>query len=53
MMFDKVTELAEQFKQESSHTRIIISSLVARGDSQELATKVKETNIILKSNCVV
>ena len=48
---DKVTELAEQFKQESNHTRIIILSLVIKSDSQELARKVKKTNIILKSNC--
>jgi lysophospholipase L1-like esterase len=47
---NKVTELAEQFKQESNHTRIIIPSLVTRNDSQELPRKVKKTNIILKKN---
>lgn len=47
----KVTELAEQFKKESSNTRIIISSLVTRSDNQDLARKVNDTNNIIKSNC--
>ena len=48
---EKVTKLAENFRKESSQTEIIISSLVTRGDSQELAIKVRETNNILKSKC--
>ena len=47
----KVTELAEQFKKESSNTRIIISSLVTGSDNQDLARKVNDTNNIIKSNC--
>ena len=48
---EKVTKLGENFRKESSQTEIIISSLVTRGDSQELAIKVRETNNILKSKC--
>ena len=48
---ENVTKLAENFGKESSQTEIIISSLVTRGDSQELVIKVRETNNILKSKC--
>ncbi len=50
IIVEKIIKLAENFKKESNHTEIIILSLVTRGDSQELATKVRETNNILKSN---
>ena len=46
---EKVIKLAENFKEESSRTKIIISSLVTRGDNQEFAVKVRETSNILKS----
>mgnify|MGYP002803813395 FL=1 len=48
---DKVTELADDFKKASSNTKIIISSLITRSDQPEFASKVAETNNILKSNC--
>lgn len=48
---DKVIELAENFKEKSSCTEIIISSLVIRCDSEDLAKKVKDTNKLLKLNC--
>ena len=48
---ENVIKLAENFKKESNHTEIIISSLVTRGDSLELAAKVRQTNNLLKSNC--
>ena len=47
---DKVTVLAKQFKQDSSNTEIVISSLVVRNDGPELAKKVKQTNILDNSN---
>lgn len=37
---EKVIKLAENFKNESRHTEIIIYSLITRGDSQVLAAKV-------------
>ena len=37
---EKVTKLGGNFRKESNQTEIIISSLVTRGDSQELAIKV-------------
>ena len=49
---DKVSNLAKQFKKGSSNTKIVISSLVVRNDCPELAKKVKQTNILLKSNCI-
>ena len=49
---DKVTDLAKQFKKDSGNTEIVISSLVVRTDGPELAKKVKQTNIVLKSNCI-
>ena len=48
---ETVIKLAENFKEESSQTEIIISSLVTRGDNQEFAIKVRETNNISKSTC--
>ena len=53
LIAEKVTKnfTTENFRKESSQTEIIISSLVTRGDSQELAIKVRETNNILKSKC--
>ena len=48
---EKVNKLAENFKTESSHTENIFFSLVTRGESHELALKIRETNNILKSNC--
>ena len=49
---DKVTILAKQFKKDSSNTEVVISSLVVRNDGPELAKKVQQTNILLKSNCI-
>ena len=48
---DEITELTEQFKQESSKTEINISSLITRSDSHVLKRKVHETNTILRNNC--
>ena len=48
---DKVTELADNFKKASNNTKIIISSLITRSDQPEFASKVTETNNILKLNC--
>ena len=49
---DKVTDLAiKQLKKDSGNTEIVISSLVVRTDGPELAKKVKQRNIVLKSNC--
>ena len=49
---DKVTDLAKQFKKDSGNTEIVISSLIVRIGGPELAKKVKQTNIVLKSNCI-
>ena len=49
---DKITDLSKQFKKDSGNTEIVISSLVVRTDGRELAKKVKQTNIVLKSNCI-
>ena len=49
---DKVTIPAKQFKKDSSNTEVVISSLVVRNDGPELAKKVQQTNILLKSNCI-
>ena len=48
---DEITEVAQQFKQESRNTKIVISSLITRSDNPEFTNKVKETNIALKLNC--
>ena len=48
---DEITEVAQQFKQESRNTKIVISSLITRSDNPEFTSKVKETNIALKLNC--
>ena len=48
---DEVTKVAQLFKQESRKTEIIISSLIIRSDSPELANKVKDTNVALKLKC--
>ena len=48
----KVINLAKQLKKDSDDTKIVISSLVVRNDGPELAKKVKQTNILLKSNCI-
>ena len=40
----KIIELAENFKKDCNDTEVIISSLVTRGDREELTTKVNETN---------
>ncbi len=48
----KVTDLAKKFRKDFSNTEVLISSLIVRNDSPELAQKVKQTNIILKSNCL-
>ena len=49
----KVINLAKQFKKDSNDTKIVISSLVVRNDGPALAKKVKQTNILLKSNCII
>jgi hypothetical protein len=47
-----VTDLAKQFEKDSGNTELVISSLVVRNDGPELAKKVNQTNIVLKSNCI-
>ena len=49
---DKVTIPAKKFKKDSSNTEVVISSLVVRNDGPELAKKVRQTNILLKSNFI-
>ena len=49
---DKLTDLAKQFKKDSGNTEVVMSSLVVRTDGPELAKNVKQTNIVLKSNCI-
>ena len=48
---DEITEVAQQFKQESRNTKIVISFLITRSDNLEFTNKVKETNMALKLNC--
>jgi len=48
---NRIIELAEKFKKDCNHTEVAISSIVTRCDGKDVAEKVNETNIILKSNC--